>query len=1402
MADNLIDVPDDNLANVPDTNLVDVPKESTAQPAMTAQQRYRQTLKAYHDQGTENPDVAPGYVSPETSKAFAEDKANIPQLGAQWGDVGIGAAKGLAGGLFGGLVGDIESLGRLPFQIPGVREYIADVSPHTVIPTSEEGGYLGPRGLGAFKAPENAREKAGATIGSMLSPNVLSGFYKGALSVAKGMAGQATFVGPLALETAYNAGYKGGESAKAFRESITKTAKLDEVVQEAKYSIANMREAKNADYAANMEKLSKDPTILNFDEIDKSIAAATQIDTFHGKVLLPLSDEVRKKMNGVIREWRAEDPAIFHTPAGFDALKKSLGGILEKTERGSTENKAALEIYNAVRKTIVDQAPEYASIMKAYEKASDIIRELESTFSIKNSFKRGAAQDTSLRKLQTILRDNVNASYGNREQLAQYLIANGSPHLMEKLAGQALNPYSPRGLGKLSLNIFGQIAAIAAGSMGGVPLATFLGGVAVSSPRLMGNIAYLSGVGARYGNKVPAGTAARLGSAAGVGDGTFPVETRRTIPQITIHKEPPRATGGSVFDKMHAAKHMQEGGGLSYFLEGGISGNKEGQHGGGYLGIESPTGNAGIGGQGWRENTPEGRLGRASITNVDVGHKIGDLNLTGSYRANQREIARPPAGDNTYFDPIAHSGQKFRMPNDIDKRFMLGLSKQFSDGGSVFDKMHAAKHMAEGGGTDVPFNEWDAVPRNAEGIPQIRIEKPPVNEADEAQAAREAAAARVAGNVRGAPYEPTPPSTEGKTWMMEPGKEAVQSGNYEMPPNVRLNDAGIPYNVETGEELQMARRPNVLPLTRTPDGVQWAMPKIAELAGDILNPLAVTKGVALKPGEFALGSGPIKRSVLEQPNAPTFYSALDRAVADIPQAKASAEQWAATLANRPGVKPEEIQWRGLDQYLAGRAGQTVTKQEIADHLAGNKVELGSVQKGLSRDNLRPDDVAKLEYGQRWQERVAMQEEIRAARPHDWWESPEFQSNQRVMDDLHNGMVDDTLARLGGEQTPTKYHGYQLPGGENYKETLLTLPSKKTKAGELPEGYQLIDENAASKAAGYNVPDDAPPRYMYKGHGVSSRIFKSKEEAIAEARKTAEEMGNAATFKSPHWDEPNPVTHMRTNERTIGNTSSHHIEEVQSDWHQKGRTEGYRNEEAVAAAEAKLQAAEKATRDGDENGLKLFDIAMRELKDATTAMHGVPDAPFKKTWPDLTMKQALRDAVENGKDRLSWTPGEAQAERYDLSKHYEGIRAARDPETGEYAIWVMPKGEKYFYSAADSVPPGKLPNYIGKDLADKIHGELKYDKGNGKEWPRRSYEGLDLKVGGEGMNEFYDKMLPKAVEKLGKAYGVKVQRGVDTTGNPVNYVDIPPAWKQEILKKGFPLFASGGSVFDKMKRASK
>jgi hypothetical protein len=47
--------------------------------------------------------------------------------------------------------------------------------------------------------------------------------------------------------------------------------------------------------------------------------------------------------------------------------------------------------------------------------------------------------------------------------------------------------------------------------------------------------------------------------------------------------------------------------------------------------------------------------------------------------------------------------------------------------------------------------------------------------------------------------------------------------------------------------------------------------------------------------------------------------------------------------------------------------------------------------------------------------------------------------------------------------------------------------------------------------------------------------------------------------------------------------------------------------------------------------------------------GVPDAPFKKSWPLLAFKRILRMAAEEGYDAVAWTPGEVQADRYDLSK---------------------------------------------------------------------------------------------------------------------------------------------------------
>ncbi|MBV8475013.1 MAG: hypothetical protein JO234_16475, partial [Hyphomicrobiales bacterium] len=53
---------------------------------------------------------------------------------------------------------------------------------------------------------------------------------------------------------------------------------------------------------------------------------------------------------------------------------------------------------------------------------------------------------------------------------------------------------------------------------------------------------------------------------------------------------------------------------------------------------------------------------------------------------------------------------------------------------------------------------------------------------------------------------------------------------------------------------------------------------------------------------------------------PTFYSQVERAVNSAKQAKASPAQWLAMVKNTPGVKPEEMQWLGLEDWLKEQNG--------------------------------------------------------------------------------------------------------------------------------------------------------------------------------------------------------------------------------------------------------------------------------------------------------------------------------------------------------------------------------------------------------------------------------------------------------------------------------------------------
>ena len=129
-----------------------------------------------------------------------------------------------------------------------------------------------------------------------------------------------------------------------------------------------------------------------------------------------------------------------------------------------------------------------------------------------------------------------------------------------------------------------------------------------------------------------------------------------------------------------------------------------------------------------------------------------------------------------------------------------------------------------------------------------------------------------------------------------------------------------------------------------------------------------------------------------------------------------------------------------------------------------------------------------------------------------------------------------------------------------------------------------------------------------------------------------------------------------------------------------------------------------------------------------------------------MKRVFQEAVDGGYDQVVITPGAEQASRYDLSQHidtvsYSGTNFVAFDRSGDEVI------------RRTGVTPEDLPDLIGKDVAQRLMDQE-------PQGTLRTLSGVDLKTGDEGMVGFYDKMLPRFINKYGKKWGVRVGQGTD------------------------------------------
>lgn len=328
-----------------------------------------------------------------------------------------------------------------------------------------------------------------ANISSILPKKTTLPKQPGKPGVVSEFAGLTTGTGGQAMRNAFDIGLKGAkEEVDAFTNAIKGNVPAQQTVNKAKSALDKIKSTISLEYRANKANLKKDKSIIGFDDIDESLEKISSAGQFKGQAIKESTQEIQQKITKIVNDWKKLDPAEYHTPEGFDALKQKIGDFYETTKPGTSERNVVNQVYNSIGDTIRKNAPIYDEMMSDYAAGKNLIREIEDTFSLKE----GKPTDTQFRKLQSVLRSNVNTNFGERFNLAQRL-NELEPTLFPEITGQTLNPLAPSGIQRAvgGANLLAQAGNVITGGAS-IPL-EYLLTLPAQSPRVMGNIAYRAG---------------------------------------------------------------------------------------------------------------------------------------------------------------------------------------------------------------------------------------------------------------------------------------------------------------------------------------------------------------------------------------------------------------------------------------------------------------------------------------------------------------------------------------------------------------------------------------------------------------------------------------------------------------------------------------------------------------------------------------------------------------------------------------------------------------------------------------------------------------------------------------------------------------------------------------------
>lgn len=584
------------------------------------------------------------------------------------------------------------------------------------------------------------------------------------------------------------------------------------------------------------------------------------------------------------------------------------------------------------------------------------------------------------------------------------------------------------------------------------------------------------------------------------------------------------------------------------------------------------------------------------------------------------------------------------------------------------------------------------------------------------------------------------------------------------------------------------------------------------------------KSATHNDGSFSEENDDIRFSV-SNASEEIFFSNAERAVESIKQEKATPAQWLAMIEKAGGLKAGEDKWIGLSDWLKAqhatvemqpgetrsqyivRLGEaskkfTISKQDILDYIRANKIQIEEVEYG-EYDMQDAFEGYRREYKQYYDEAVA-----------DNAEDPQEVAWQRMIDE-HGDDFDMGFYAYGDElqwDADSDYVKWEL---ENSGESGLR-PIDDTRMRYTTHGLQNKREIAlvVPTIESWNEDDEIHFGDAGEGRAVAWVRFgdthKIKEDwtdgegnlhkgaealedvlVIDEIQSKRHQEGREKGYKEPNQYSLEEVTRLHdiydaacaeTEKYRISLAKKYDIVELQRSSPKRIELRDLLNEEETAELN-RLEAAE-------ETAWQQY-YPYRDGYYANKKSNQPAPAPFEKNWHELAMKRILRFAAENGYDKVAWTTGEQQAERYDIGKEIDHIVKTDDHSYEVYPTHGLMMNLDFdedgiYRDDSDREYNGKsMSDIFGKELAKRLQ-EMPVDE---------TLQGDGLRVGYDGMKGFYDEMLPRFMQKYGKKWGVQVgevtmpdlEQGYQT----MHSVDITPEMRESVLQ-GQPMFSVTGS----------